>query len=311
MRMMQFKCLCLIVCIPHVLLSAPLGQSLFLSLSTPKLSQNQALFLEKHDIRGIMLLGDAVQSIDQVSDLVKSIKKVKTSKPILVAIDQEGGRVSRLKNGIIPFPSALSLSKKGSSSAVYEQGRIIGATLAGLGIDINFAPVADSQVGKKNTVIGDRSYGSVLEVSTYSIPFAQGLLKEDVMPVFKHFPGHGRTIKDSHVAAPIVSVSRQILKDSDIRPFELAIAHGMPLMMTAHVIYPNFDTEYPATLSKILITDVLKGELGFKGKVISDDISMAAIAGKWSKKEAVHRALEAGVDYVLIVSDFESLESLF
>ncbi len=284
------------------------GQSVFLSFSSPSLSLKQAQFLEENDIRGLMIMGNAVQDANQVSRLVRSIKKLKTTQPILVAIDQEGGRVSRLKKGILPFPSALILAKKGSVSAVYEQGRIVGATLAGLGIDINFAPVADVQGSKKNTVIGDRSYGSGSQVVDYSLAFAAGMLAEGLIPVFKHFPGHGRSIKDSHVDFPVVTVSKEILKETDIRPFKAAIELDIPMIMTAHVKYPKIDAQYPATLSKVMITDILKGELGFKGKVITDDVSMTAISGKWTRKEAIQRALDAGVDYVLvIVSDFDDV----
>jgi beta-N-acetylhexosaminidase len=218
--------------------------------------------------------------------------------PIL--IDQEGGRVARLKPPHWPsYPSAAAVAALGGgldAAAAWTAARLIADDLSALGITVDCLPVLDVPVMGADNVIGDRAYGhSPDEVTFLGGVAAEGLLTGGVLPVMKHMPGHGRALVDSHHALPRVTAPREVLEASDFAPFrELA---WLPLGMTAHVVYEAIDPEYPATLSARVIAEVIRASIGFDGLLLTDDLSMGALGGSLAARASA--ALDAGCDVVL------------
>lgn len=220
--------------------------------------------------------------------------------PIL-AIDQEGGRVMRLREGVAPMPSAAEI---GGDAARAER---IGARCAGdlrrAGCNLDFAPVLDLAVDPRNTVIGDRSFGSDPHVVTESArAFARGLESGGVVATYKHFPGHGATAIDSHHGLPVIALDESTLRSRDLVPFA-AVASSARAMMTAHVVVAALDSEYPATLSSRILTTLLREELGFDGVCFTDCLQMAAIVSEYASAEGAWRALRAGADALTVSHD--------
>lgn len=251
---------------------------------------------------GLILFGRNVETPDQVKALVESFRDaVEVHAPVL--IDQEGGRVARLGAPFWPrFPAArrfgdLYLSAPAAAlEAVYLEGRLIGHYLALLGIDIDCMPVLDLHLQDKSDVIGDRSFGSSPQiVSSLGRAVCNGLLESGVLPVIKHIPGHGRATVDSHECLPVVDGAEDVLRETDFEPFRQL--SDMPIAMSAHVMYPAFDSVNCATLSKRIIDEVIRDYIGFDGVLMMDDISMQALTG--SVVERGEAAWAAGCDIVL------------
>ena len=194
----------------------------------------------------------------------------------MVAIDHEGGRVLRLGEPFTQFPPAAVVGRTRNPDLAYRVGHAMGVELASVGIDLSFAPVLDVHSNPANPVIGDRAFGSdPALVSEMGIALMRGLHDGGVLSCGKHFPGHGDTEKDSHLELPVVRRSRAELEQTELVPFRAAIAAGVPMLMSAHVLYPALDPEHPATLSRAILTDLLRGELHFDGVVASDDLRHA------------------------------------
>jgi beta-N-acetylhexosaminidase len=173
-----------------------------------------------------------------------------------------------------------------------------------VGIDLSFAPVLDVHSNPANPVIGDRAFGSdPALVSDMGVALLRGLLDGGVIPCGKHFPGHGDTEKDSHLELPVVRRSRAELECTELAPFRAAIAAGVPMLMTAHVLYPTLDSDRPATLSRMILTDLLRGALRFDGVVASDDLTMRAIADRQGIGDAAVATLAAGADVLLVCQE--------
>lgn len=222
----------------------------------------------------------------------------------LVAVDQEGGRVARLREPVLTLPPAAELAKRGPK-AIRVAAQQLGAQLRVLGFNVNFAPVLDVNTNPDNPIIGDRSFGTTAQaVIDLALPFADGLLDAGVIACGKHFPGHGDTDVDSHLALPRLGHALDRLRHVELPPFAAA-AGRVPAIMTAHVVFDALDPTVPATLSKRVITELLRGELGYEGCVISDDLEMKAIADHYGSGEAGVRAIDAGCDLLLVCSQVE------
>ena len=226
----------------------------------------------------------------------------------LVAIDHEGGQVTRLGPPFTAFPSAAEIGRAGVDAA-RAVGEAIGRELASVDIDIDFAPVLDIGDAEGASIVGDRAFGvDAATVTASGLAFAAGLLAGGVLPCGKQFPGHGATSVDSHVTRPVVTRSRDELWAADLVPFRAAVRAGLPMLMTAHVVYPAFDPERVATLSPAIAGELLRHELGFAGVLWSDDLMMGALSAERSPAEAAVEALAAGVDGVLICHDLDNAE---
>ena len=220
--------------------------------------------------------------------------------PPLLAVDQEGGRVARIKAPALELPPMLRLASTNDEALIEEAGYVSSTELVALGFTMNFAPVLDVHTNEANPIIGDRAFGTEPErAARLALAFARGMAKAGLLACGKHFPGHGDTATDSHLELPVVDRSRRSLNAIEMAPFRRAIAARIPMLMTAHVRYPALDPALPATLSPILLTRLLRGRLGFRGVIASDDLEMRAIADQWSAGEASIRALVAGCDLVL------------
>lgn len=224
--------------------------------------------------------------------------------PALIAIDEEGGRVRRLSPPALALPPMRQLAERSDPAFVERCARVLGRELACLGITMDFAPVVDVDTNPENPVIGDRAFGADADtVVRFASAVIEGLRAGGVLSCIKHFPGHGDTLLDSHLALPSVLHGRARLDAVELAPFQ-RLASVADSVMTAHVVYPALD-EGPATLSKKIVTDLLRGSFGFEGVVFSDDLEMKGIAAQQEPEAAGVLAIEAGCDVLLVCHDAE------
>ncbi|MGF1469719.1 MAG: beta-N-acetylhexosaminidase [Sandaracinaceae bacterium] len=218
----------------------------------------------------------------------------------LVAVDQEGGRVARFGPPVLTLPPMARLGAHDDTSLTRDVARVLGGQLDALGVNVDLAPVLDVFTNPANEVIGDRAFGAdPSRVVRHGVAFAQGLAEAGLLACGKHFPGHGDTREDSHVTLPVLPHGRGRLERVELAPFRAA-ASLVPALMTAHLVVPALDPDRPATLSPPVLRGVLRGELGFRGLVISDDLEMGAILPRWPIREAAPDAVRAGCDLLLV-----------
>ncbi|HTM20892.1 MAG TPA: beta-N-acetylhexosaminidase, partial [Kofleriaceae bacterium] len=226
---------------------------------------------------------------------------------LLVAVDQEGGRVQRIRYPATLWPAMLSLDRFGDGEAealARRVGAAMGTELAALGFDIDFAPVLDVHTNPANPIIGDRAFATTAErAAARALAFAAGLADAGVLACGKHYPGHGDTHTDSHLELPRLDHDLDRLRRVELLPFARAAAAGLPMIMTAHVLFSAIDRDLPATLSRAVITDLLRGQLGYRGVVVSDDLDMRAIADHMGAGPAAVAAIRAGCDVLLVCKD--------
>lgn len=224
--------------------------------------------------------------------------------PLLVAADQEGGLVARLRAPFTEYPGAEALGVVADEGLAERFGRATAAELRAVGITVDFAPVVDVLTNPSNPVMAGRTFGSdPARVGRLGAAVVRGLQAGGVAACAKHFPGHGDTDEDSHLALPVVRQDRARLEAVELPPFAAAVAEGVAMVMTAHVVYPALDATRPATLSPAIIDGLLRRRLGFDGVVVTDDLEMAAIAARFGWDEAAVMAVEAGCDLLLISRD--------
>lgn len=255
------------------------------------------------ELGGIILFKRNVGTMPEVAALIARFASLgPEASPILVAIDQEGGRVARLGAPVVKLPPMRVLGTLGDRELTRRAAAVLGAQLRALGVTMDFAPVLDVDTNPANPVIGDRSFArEPAGVIEHALAFAEGLESAGVLSCGKHFPGHGDTETDSHLALPRVAHHRARLDAVELAPF-CAARGRISSLMTAHVVFDALDPGVPATLSRKIVTDVLRGELGYEGVVFSDDLEMKALADHMSAGEAAVRSIEAGCDAVLVCS---------
>ncbi len=253
--------------------------------------------VEEIKVGGIIYFARNIKDNHQVKKLNQLIQE-RAKTPLLIGLDQEGGMVQRITKDITPFPGAMSLSATCESN--FEICKFVGEDLVNLGFNINFAPCADVNSNPRNPVINSRSYSDdPYLVSKYVNDAIDGFEKANILTTVKHFPGHGDTHVDSHLSLPIVNKSLEELEKMDLIPFKKAIENSCPGIMLSHVLYNGIDDTYPASLSKKIITDLLKGQYGFNGLIVTDSLTMGAINNNYNKKEIVELAVNAGVDLLI------------
>ncbi|HYQ01207.1 MAG TPA: beta-N-acetylhexosaminidase [Polyangiaceae bacterium] len=250
-------------------------------------------------VGGVVLFSRNVGEPAEVADTTSAIKR-HAGRPIPIALDQEGGKVARLRRGFTELPSMRAVGETGSATLARELGALIGRELRAVGFDVNYAPVLDVDTNPDNPVIGSRSFGRTPElVGELGVALASGLESAGVAACGKHFPGHGDTHQDSHLALPRLSHSLERLQRIELRPFAAAVAAGIPALMTAHVIFEPLDAHYPATMSRRVLHELLREQLNYDGLVVSDDLEMRAIADHYEVEETVLLGLDAGIDQFL------------
>jgi beta-N-acetylhexosaminidase len=252
---------------------------------------------------GLILFARNIQSREQVRELIAAFKSAAGDERLLVLVDQEGGRVQRLKPplaSLLPPAAAYTAHHPGNLQAAATAARLVGRLLAdelrSFAINTDCAPVADLPVPGAHDVIGNRAFGRDAEtVIVLARAFAEGLMAGGVLPVVKHIPGHGRAMADSHLELPVVRTSKGELEGTDLVPFK-ALA-DLPAAMTAHVVFQALDPAHPASTSSRITAEIIRGHCGFDGLLMSDDLSMRALSGSFS--ERTRAVLGAGTDLAL------------
>ncbi|WP_447978898.1 beta-N-acetylhexosaminidase [Candidatus Nitrospira bockiana] len=277
------------------------GELFMLGFSGTAVTPDLVDLVKTYHPGGFILFARNLQSPEQAVALTNALQAHAGHTPFLIAIDQEGGRVSRLPAGFTIFPACAVVGRCGSTKLAYEVAAVTAAELRAVGINMNMAPVLDINTNADNPVIGDRAFSAKAgDVAELGLATIAGLQDNRVVACGKHFPGHGETSVDSHLELPVVSATLERLHEVELRPFRHAIANGVATIMTAHVSYPSLDPQFPATLSYIALTDLLRDHLRFKGVIVTDDLEMHAIVDHYGIEEAAVTAFQAGADVLLI-----------
>jgi len=252
-------------------------------------------------VGGVILFKRNVETPAQIGSLVRALK-THAGRPLMASVDQEGGRVARLRGA--PFtalPPMRALGASGDLSLVERAGLLLAHEVRAMGFDIDFAPVVDVDTNPANPVIGDRSFHrDAHQVAQLGVALSRGLEAGGVASCAKHFPGHGDTAKDSHTDLPKLPHDLKRLRDVELVPFAAYAKAGLASVMTAHVIFEALDPKVPATMSAKVLDGLLRKELGFDGVVVSDDLEMKAVADHFSIERAVVEGVLAGVDLFLV-----------
>jgi len=287
-----------------VTLRDKIGHLFMLGFSGTVASSELTEFAKEYRPGGFILFRRNLDTAEQIVTLTNDLQKSAKGSPFLIAIDQEGGRVSRLPAGFTIFPACAVVGRSDSTTLAYEVAAVTAAELKAVGINMNMAPVLDLNTNVQNPIIGDRAFSEKpAAVCALGLATVAGLQDNRVAACGKHFPGHGDTTADSHLELPVVSASLERLQEIELRPFRHAIENGLATIMTAHVSYPNVDAQFPATLSYIILTDLLRDQLHFKGVIVSDDLEMRAILDHYGIEEAAVQAFQAGADILLICKE--------
>jgi beta-N-acetylhexosaminidase len=253
------------------------------------------------DLGGIILFARNVATPDQVADIARDAQSLTHELPLWVSVDQEGGRVARLKAPFTEWPPMLTLGRSGDERLAERFARALAAELKAVGISLDYTPVLDIHTNPKNPVIGDRALAERAEdVARLGRIIITTLQNAGIAASGKHFPGHGDTSTDSHHELPLVEHPPDRLDAVELVPFKAAIEAGVASIMTAHILVPALDEERPATLSPAIVEGLLKKKLGYTGLVVSDDLEMRAISSRYGVPEATVAAIAAGCDAVLM-----------
>ena len=274
-------------------------------------------FVEESPPAGVILFQRNITSTDQAAALIRALRALWPPDALtpLIAIDQEGGPVRRLRLPECPefaqMPDATMVANQGDVSVSEEVGRVVGAQLASIGVNVDFAPVLDIDSNPANPVIGRRAFGTRAEdVMAHALAWAKGLESSGVLACGKHFPGHGDTDLDSHVTLPTLHHSLAELSARELLPFQAAVKAGFKTMMSAHIVFEALDPTWPATLSPVVIPTLLRERMGFNGVLFSDDLEMRAIADHQSPQTIAKRGLAATIDVFLVCHEVARAASI-
>ena len=258
---------------------------------------------------GLILFRRNVEDVHQFTDLTRSIHAFKSAPGPgpFVAVDQEGGRVVRLRSPLSPIPAMRKLGEIDDLDLTAAVSGLMARELEAVGVNLNFAPVVDVDSHPDNPVIGDRSFSPDPEqVARHGLAFIQAHLRNGVLPCAKHFPGHGDTTSDSHLTLPSLPHDFDRLEAVELLPFRAVIPSQLPAIMTAHILFQKLDPVHPASLSRAVLQDLLVTQLGFQGLIITDCLEMKAVSDRYTIEEMVELGIEAGVD-VFLISHSESV----
>ncbi|PKQ88052.1 beta-N-acetylhexosaminidase [Paenibacillus sp. BGI2013] len=282
-----------------------IGQMLLCGFHGTEATGDVESFLRMYPIGGVIYFARNVESPEQVERLSSGLQQIAKSSgnvPLWISIDQEGGMVARITEGIALMPGPMAIAAAGSIDDAYQAAYISGLELKSMGINMNFAPVLDVNNNAANPVIGVRSFGeSPQSVAEYGARTIAGIQDAGIAATAKHFPGHGDTDTDSHLDLPIITHDRERVERLELIPFRAAIAEGVDAMMSAHIYFPALEPErLPVTLSQTVLSGLLRQELGYQGMIVTDCMEMDAIAVNYGTVDAAVMAVEAGADLVLI-----------
>lgn len=293
-------------------LKEKIGQMFMVGLRGEEITEDEKRLLKDYPFGGFILFSHNLKEPKLILSLCRAIWVINKHLPPFIAIDHEGGRVHRLPPPFTHFPPAALLGKTHNPDLAHRFGLAAARELAAVGINLNFAPVLDIHSNPENPVIGDRSLSSdPRKVAALGCAIIEGLRDGGVIPCGKHFPGHGDTAKDSHLELPVVEKDLTALRVVELPPFVRACRNQIESLMTAHVLYPSLDRDYPATLSQSIIGKLLREELGYQGVVFADDLEMEAISKNYPLADSVSRAVRAGVDVLLFCHRMELAAAAF
>ncbi|HEX6463369.1 MAG TPA: beta-N-acetylhexosaminidase [Vicinamibacterales bacterium] len=281
-----------------------IGQLAIIGFDGHAVPSDVKMLAREFDVGGVIFFARNVESPEQVADLSREAQALASELPLWVSVDQEGGRVARLRRPFTEWPPMMTLGRAGAplNDTLAERfAKALAAELHAVGISLDYTPVLDVLTNPKNPVIGDRALAERAEdVARLGSIIIRTLQREGIAACGKHFPGHGDTSVDSHFDLPLVEHPPDRLEAVELVPFEAAIAAGVASIMTAHILVPSLDEENPATLSPSIVDRLLKQTLGYQGLVLSDDLEMKAISGRYGHSDATVRAIRAGCDAVLM-----------
>ncbi|OEC34940.1 beta-N-acetylhexosaminidase [Pseudomonas cuatrocienegasensis] len=286
-------------------MTAPLYGSLMLDIQGAWLTAEDRQILRQPQVGGLILFARNIEHPRQVRELSESIRAVRPD--LLLAVDQEGGRVQRLREGFVRLPAMRAFAERSDALMLAEQcGWVMATEVLAVGLDLSFAPVLDLDHGR-SAVVGTRAFeGNPERATALAGAFIKGMREAGMAATGKHFPGHGWAEADSHVAIPVDERSLEQIRAQDIQPFA-RLAGELAAVMPAHVIYPKVDAQ-PAGFSRRWLQDILRGELGFKGVIFSDDLSMAGAHVVGDAAARIEAALTAGCDMGLVCNDRAAAE---
>ena len=280
-----------------------IGQLLIAGFDGQQIPVELKALVRDFGLGGVILFARNIAEPEQVAELCAEASQLTPGTPLWVSVDQEGGRVARLKKPFTEWPPMATLGRSGSPDLATRFARALAAELKAVGVTLDYAPVLDVHTNPKNPVIGDRALaGKAEEVARLGAAIVRALQGGGVAACGKHFPGHGDTGTDSHLELPLVEHPIERLRQVEFVPFRAAIDAQVATIMTAHVFLPALDEKRPATLSRRIVTGLLREELKYDGVILSDDLEMKAIARDYEVPKAAVMAIDAGCDGALICS---------
>lgn len=288
-----------------------IGQMLIIRIFGKEITEDAKSLIKNYKIGGVILYRKNYDTYEEMLNIINELKKINKESnniPLFISIDQEGGRVNRMPRELKNIKSAGKLASLNNIEALKTAGSITAEMLRDSGFNMNYAPVLDIQRFEDDHAIGDRCYGKNAEdVSKNGIEIMKELSKGGIVPVVKHFPGHGSTTKDSHFFLPVIHKSLEELEKEDIIPFRRAIGQNAEVVMVGHLMIKDVDSKNPASLSKKMISDYLRNECQYQGIVMTDDLKMRAISLKYGYVRATLRACNAGADIIMIGANYNTI----
>jgi beta-N-acetylhexosaminidase len=280
-----------------------IGQLLVAGFNGHQIPVELRSLAREFSLGGVILFARNVADPEQVAEVAFDASHLVSDLPVWVSVDQEGGRVARLKSPFTEWPPMATLGRSGDVTLASRFARALAEELKAVGVTLDYAPVLDILTNPKNPAIGDRALAEKAEeVARLGTTIIRTLQGEGIAACGKHFPGHGDTVADSHFELPLVEHPPERLREVEFLPFRAAIEAGVATMMCAHVLVPALDEERPASLSKRIVTDLLRHELTYDGVILTDDLEMKAIVNGFAVPAAAVLAVEAGCDGVLVCS---------
>lgn len=291
------------------------GQMLMTGFEGTILTQETEDLVRNHHVGGLILFSRNYENPKQLYTLIRDLQAVATSTstglPLFISVDQEGGRVARLTEPFTKYPPFCCVGNSQSEDLAHRFGQSLATELLDVGINMDYAPVLDVHTNPENPIIGNRAIASDPDtVARLANAFIKGFRDKGMIPVGKHFPGHGDTHLDSHLDLPTVKRDAATLEAVELVPFRDTIAQGLEVIMTAHVIYTTWDEKNTATFSKTILQDILRQKLGFQGVIISDDLEMKAVENYCPFDAFPRMGIEAGLDMFMICNNVEKVRTL-
>lgn len=289
--------------IKNMTIEEKIGQLIIVGKDGLEIDEDDIYQMEVNKVGGFIFFSRNIDNESQVLNLLNNLKENNTSNkiPLFLSIDEEGGRVSRLSKIYKKLPTAKKLGEVNNKELSIEYGKILGLSLKEFGFNLDFAPVLDINSNPKNPVIGDRSFGNTAsKVIDNGLSVMEGIRSQGIISSVKHFPGHGDTSVDSHLDLPRIDKSFDELESLELAPFREAVNKNTDMIMVAHILFPQLDKEFPASMSNEIINGLLRSKLNYNGVIVSDDMTMGAITQNYSIEEGVVKFLKGGGDIALV-----------